>query len=71
MAFGFGEGIWLHRRIRQIRSLFWEKTDFTSYVRNMIWDTILYKYNGSRIHIQISVMFVDIEFSIRFIRNEK
>ena len=38
------EGIWLHRNIRQIL-FFSEKTYLTSYVRNMFWATILYKYH--------------------------
>ena len=43
-AFRFVEGIWLHRKSRQIR-LFLEETYFTSYVRNMFWDTFSYKYH--------------------------
>ena len=40
-----GISIWLHRKSRQIRFLFSEKTYFTSYLRNMFWATILYKYH--------------------------
>ena len=40
-AFRFVEGIWLHRKSRQIRFFFSEQTYFTSYVR-MFLATILY-----------------------------
>ena len=43
-AFRFVEGISLHRKSRQIQ-FFSEKIYFTSYVRNMIWAAILYKYH--------------------------
>ena len=44
-AFRFFEGIWLHRKSRQIRN-FSENTYFTSFVRNMFWATFLYKNYG-------------------------
>ena len=44
--FLFVEGIWLHRKSRQIR--FFPGNDlFSLYVRNMFWATILYKYHAS------------------------
>ena len=45
-TFGLVEGIWLLRQSRQIR-FFSENTYFTTYVRNMFWAAILYKYYGS------------------------
>ena len=39
------EGIWLHRKGRQIR-FFSEKTCFTWNVRNMFWATPLYKFHA-------------------------
>ena len=42
-AFQFVEGIWLHQKSRQI--WFFSENNFsTSYVRNMYWATISYKY---------------------------
>ena len=40
-VFRFVEGIWLLRKSRHIRIFFSEGT----YVRNMVWATILYKYH--------------------------
>ena len=45
-VFRFLKGIRLHRKSRKIRFFLSEKTYFTSYVRNMFYATILYKYHG-------------------------
>ena len=45
-VFPFVEDIWLHRKSRQIQ-FFSGKTNFTTYVRNMFWAAILYKYHDS------------------------
>ena len=44
--FRFVEGVWLHRKS------FPEKTFFTSYVRNMFWATILYKYHDTTLGLK-------------------
>ena len=44
-VFRFVEGIRLQPESRQIHFLF-EKTISTSYVRNMFWATIIYKYHA-------------------------
>ena len=54
-AFSFVEGIWLHRKSRQIRKIISENTYFTSYVRIMFCATILYKYHG---HVCIKELFL-------------
>ena len=38
----FVEGIWLHRKSRQIRLFFSEQGYFTSYVRNILWIKLPY-----------------------------
>ena len=45
-AFRFRQGIWVHRKSRQIRLLFLEKAYFTLFVRNIFRATILYKYHA-------------------------
>ena len=45
-VFQFVEGIWLHRKSRQIRGFFREITWFTSYVRKLFLVTILYQYQN-------------------------
>ena len=59
----FVGGIWLHRKSRQIR-FFSEITYFPSYVRNMFWATILYKYYDVNrvvyiIQVYIMVLILD------------
>ena len=48
-VFQFVECIWLDQKSRQMRKTISEKAYFLSYVRNMFWATILYKYNGMSI----------------------
>ena len=43
--FRYVESVCLHRKSRQIRFIFRRKPFFTSYVRNMFWATILFKYH--------------------------
>ena len=61
-AFLFVEGIYLHRKSRPIQKK-WEKTYFTTYVRNMFRATILYKYHGfSCLYVTFSSIFTFIFF---------
>ena len=66
--FRFVEGIWLNRKSQQIR-LFSKKAYFISYVRNMFWATILYKYHEYNMYIFLLIyLYIFIFLSFYLIR---